>query len=128
MVKIVREQTFYIQSSMFVQVSTILQKKNQKGSEKNRKNLVRQMIQTTNVWNEKKLDANLKITTLKSFQSQIKITRNGECNYIFSKRVSRASYKECNNGQHNKDQYIYVFIACVSDNYKYSGGNFGDSS
>ena len=65
--------------------------KNQKGSEKNRKNLGRQMIQTTNVRNEKKKDANLKITSLKSFQSQIKITRNGESNYIFSKRVSRAS-------------------------------------
>ena len=36
--------------------------------------------------------------------------------------------RACNNGEHNSDQKIYAYMACMSDNDKCPSGDFGDSS
>ena len=65
MVEIVRDQTLFRQSELFVEVLITLQKNVSKGSERKRKNIVRMVIWTTderNVLLGNVLDVDTKIT------------------------------------------------------------------
>ena len=65
MVEIVKEQTLFRQSELFVEVLINLQRKKSKGSERKRKELVRMVIWTTDKWNvclENVLDVDMKIS------------------------------------------------------------------
>ena len=65
MVEILREQTMFIQSALFVEVLITLQKNASKESESKRKNLMRMVIRTTDERNVRLgnvLDVDLKMT------------------------------------------------------------------
>ena len=66
----------------------------------------------------------LKISKLQNFQSNRKNDKKRQKQVRFIEKVNRAS----NNGENNKDQKIYAFMAHVSGNNEGPSGNFGDTS
>ena len=130
MLEILREQILSRQSALFVEVLTILQKqfqKDKKGMEKAfaAGDLNKQQVQQTP---RKCFRCGSEDCLISKGPKPPKDNETRQNQVRFSKRNNSASQKGYNNSDNDNDQRIYSSIARMSDNYKITSRDSGDSS